>query len=183
MNTSAFLRTLRQHPALPLVFRAGRATISPGYHLTEVKRVGYETMDCGAQTHRWSETQFELWVPRAAAAVAGRGHMPADKFARIVDRVEKELPLAGEATARIFASFEGQPPALYEIGAVTPRDGQLEIELSADRTRCKAAERGVAAATGGCCGSEENSAGESDAEEGCGCTPTGHRGAKLACCA
>ncbi|WP_415908868.1 DUF6428 family protein [Oleiharenicola sp. Vm1] len=63
MKTSAFLSALRAHVALPVVFRAGAAVIPSSYHLTEVKRVAYETMDCGAMTHRWSETQFELWVP------------------------------------------------------------------------------------------------------------------------
>src|SRR5690349_12378726 len=105
MKTSSFLTALRAHPERPLVFRAGTEIASPGYHLTEVKRVGYETMDCGAMTHRWSESQFEIWVPSLNAVTAGRGHMPAAKFLRIIERVEAELPLDGEATARIHASF------------------------------------------------------------------------------
>ncbi|MDP3166646.1 MAG: DUF6428 family protein, partial [Hydrogenophaga sp.] len=109
MKTSSFLTALRAQTGMPLVFRADRETVAPGYHLTEVKRVAYETMDCGAMTHRWAETQFELWVPAGAEGVAGRGHMPAGKFLRIVDRVTAELPLNEEATARVHASFGGQP--------------------------------------------------------------------------
>lgn len=152
MNTSSFLASLRAHPGLPLVFRAGGRIIPAGYHLTEVKRVTYQTMDCGALRHDWSENQFELWAPAPAGALPARGHMPADKFLRIVDRVEGELPLAGDALARIHTSFDGQPAALYDVTAITPGADGLWIELAPDRTRCKAAERRGADAAGAACG-------------------------------
>lgn len=168
MKTSSFLAALRAHASLPLVFRAGRETVSPGYHLTEVKRVAYETMDCGAMTHRWAESQFELWVPAGTAGAAGRGHLPAEKFLRIVDRVEAALPLHDAATVRIHASFAGQPAALYEVEAVSAAEGKLWIELGADRTRCKAAERRVAASSGGCCGTPDDNEEGTANEAGCG---------------
>lgn len=176
MKTSAFLSALRAHVALPVVFRAGAAVIPSAYHLTEVKRVAYETMDCGAMTHRWSETQFELWVPPLAGAEPGRGHLPAGKLLAIIARVEKELPLDGDVPARIFAALGDAPAALYDIAAVTARDGQLQVELTADRTRCKAAERRAAAApAGGCCGTTSD-----DAESACCSASAGPRVA--ACC-
>lgn len=185
MKTSEFLTILRSHSRLPLVFRAGLKTVSPGYHLTEVKRVSYETMDCGAMTHRWSETQFELWVPPTADFGPGRGHMPAEKFLRIIDRVEADLPLNGEAEARIHASFADQPAALYEIGSIEAHGGQLAIELRPDRTRCKAAERRLAALAPACCGSgDENYTAAADEAGGCGCgagaVSTGKT--EVACC-
>ena len=106
MTTTSFLASLRLHADLPLAFRLGSArtsSLAPGYHLTEVKRVAYETMDCGAMTHRWSETQFELWVPPLVGALPGRAAMPAGKFLQIVDRVQGTLPLDGEAVARVVA--------------------------------------------------------------------------------
>ncbi|MBX3737008.1 MAG: hypothetical protein KF715_09985 [Candidatus Didemnitutus sp.] len=154
MKTSAFLSSLRAHAALPVVFRSGSVEIAPQYHLTEVKRVAYETMDCGAQTHRWSETQFELWVPSLTGDQPGRDHMPAGKFLAIIDRVEKELPLDGDTPARIFVALGDAPAALYDIASVHAVDGRLHIELTADRARCKAAERRTATLTGGCCGSD-----------------------------
>src|SRR3954470_16464526 len=102
MNTSRLRSTLRSHADLPLVLAAGTHTIPPGYHLTEVKRVAYDTMDCGSAIHHWTETQFEISSP-------GRpfqgGHMSAGKFLQIVDRVAARLPLESEAIARIHASF------------------------------------------------------------------------------
>lgn len=182
MNTSSFLTVLRTHAGLPLVFRAGGDLVAPGYHLTEVKRVSYETMDCGAMTHRWTENQFEVWVPASAGATADRGHMPAGKFLRIVDRVDAELPLEGDAIARIHASFPGHPAALYEIADAAVRDGRLWVELRPDRTRCKAAERRAAAVPDADSGDPAVAAGEPEAEAACGCA-AGRGGASVACCA
>jgi hypothetical protein len=183
MKTSSFLTSLRTHPGLPLVFRADQKTVSPGYHLTEVKRVSYETMDCGAMAHRWSESQFEIWVPSRADSTPGRGHMPAEKFLRIVERVEAELHLQGDSIARIHASFEGQPASLYDIEEIVVRDGALWAGLSPDRTRCKAAERSGAGVSGKCCGAASAAPEKAEAGASCGCGAVkSESAATMACC-
>ncbi|HUG09572.1 MAG TPA: DUF6428 family protein [Opitutaceae bacterium] len=155
MNTSEFLDALRARPELPLAFSTSAGTVPAGYHLTEVKRVSYETMDCGAVSHRWAETQFEIWAPPVVGALPGREPMSAGKFLKIVDRVERELPLDGDSQARILAEIGGKPAVLSAIESVTVSKGRLEVALTADRTRCKAAERRVGELTGGCCGTGE----------------------------
>jgi hypothetical protein len=175
MKTSSFLSLLRANPALPLVFRTDSHAISSHYHLTEVKRVSYETMDCGAMTHRWSETQFELWVPPLVGALPGRNHMPAGKFLSILDRVEKELPLDGETPARVFVALGDAPAALYDVASVTAQDGRLWVGLTPDRARCKAAERRVASLTGGCCGPARD-------DDSPACCSSTREPATVACC-
>ena len=182
MNTASFLSALRAQPALELVFRSGGRLVSPGYHLTEVKRVAYDTMDCGSQTHRWNETQFELWVPPLVGALPGRGHMPAAKFLAILDRVERSLPLDAAAPARIHATFDGQPAALYDVASVTPVEGRLWVELTPDRARCKAAERSLATATGGCCQPDPQETAQASGT-GCGCSVPDAKRENTACCA
>lgn len=188
MKTSAFLTALRAHAGLPLVFRTADAAISSHYHLTEVKRVSYETMDCGAMTHRWSETQFELWVPPLVGALPGRDHMKAGKFLAIVDRVEKELPLDGETSARVFVSLGDHPAALHDVASVVPVEGILWINLTTDRARCKAAERRVCNLVGGC---GDNANGGADApccsaepkpEPAAACCGSAAPAATAACC-
>ena len=190
MQTSTFLAELRTHAGLPLVFQRGDKTVSPSYHLTEVKRVSYETMDCGAITHRWAESQFEVWVP--AAPEAGRTHMAAGKFLKIVDRVQADLPLAEAVTARVLVAFGAEPAALHDIGAVRVADGKLRVELVPDRARCKAAERRSALQGGGCCGAgshRDEGTAVADAtvveasEVGCGCAPRWATQPVAACCA
>ncbi|MBI2813626.1 MAG: hypothetical protein HYX71_05035 [Opitutae bacterium] len=186
MKTSAFLATLRAHPALPVVFRHGGDTVPAGCHLTEVKRVAYETMDCGALTHRWSETQFELWTPPLNSLNPLRGPMPARKILAILDRVEKELPLVGDTDARVHTSLGSGVTALWDIASVAPTGGQLVVALTPDRTRCKAAERQVGRLTGGCCRSEPGLGDKAASGAACGCSgseqTTGKREA-AACCA
>ncbi len=154
MKTAEFLSALRGHAGLPVHFSLGRGRAVPaGYHLTEVKRVAFETMDCGAATHRWQETHFELWVPplRGLRPV----HMPAEKFLGIVGRVEAALSLDGAAEAKVFFGEHGRSAVLCTIEEVAPVSGRLEVRLAADAARCKAAERrleGVAAKITSCCG-------------------------------
>lgn len=184
MNTSSFLSALRAQPGLELVFRSVGRPLAPGYHLTEVMRVAYDTMDCGGQTHRWSETQLELWVPPLAGILPARGHMPAAKFLAIIDRVEATLPLAGEAPVRIHAALDTQPPSLFDVVAVTPGEGRLWIDLTPDRTRCKAAERSLAAVTGGCCQPAlDASASTPAAGAACGCGQPAGKPEPAVCCA
>lgn len=183
MKTAAFLTILRAHPARPVVFRHGGDSVPSGYHLTEVKRVTYETMDCGAKTHQWDETQFELWTPPLNSLNPLRGPMPAGKLLAIIARVERELPLAGDADARIHTSLGGGVTALWDIASAAPSGGQLVVALTPDRTRCKAAERQVGRLTGGCCGSEPNDQVAPGAA--CGCSGSEQTSAKrdtAACC-
>jgi hypothetical protein len=181
MKTSSFLRELRQHGSFPLTFHTpSGAVVAPGYHLTEVKRVAYDTVDCGAEAHRWAETQFEIRAPSTIEPLAPP--MAAGKFLGIVDRVERQLPLDGDAPARVFTSFPGQPAALFDINRVEAHDGTLTVTLSPDRTRCKASERAQAAAGQGCCGSAADQDGE---QRACGCSTTAAASTRSAatCCA
>jgi hypothetical protein len=181
MKTSSFLAELRRHSNLPTVFRAGENFIAPHYHLTEVKRVSYETMDCGALSHRWSETQLELFEPPTPEI--GRTHMPARKFLQIIDRVERDLPLQSDAVVRIHAAFQGQPPALYDVAGIAVIDGALSIELSPDRTRCKAAERRACLIGGGGAVPDRAETFAAQVGGGCGCAATTSAPAEAACCA
>lgn len=156
MKTNAFLSALRAHAGLPLVFQSDSGHVSPGYHLTEVKEVSFRTMDCGAMAHRWTENQFELWVPPSAEEATDRGHMPADKFLRIVDRVQREIPLDGDADAKVYAAVGDLPAVTYSVESVGGQGERLVVSLRADAARCKARERRVGQACG--CGTVNASA-------------------------
>ena len=172
MKTSEFLSTLRSHSVRPLFFALGRGRHVPaGYHLTEVKRVAFETMDCGAMTHRWRETHFELWtspLPEIRSAF-----MVAEKFLGIVGRVEEKLPLDGDAEAKIYFGDGDSLAALYSVDAINDAGGRLEVRLAADKTQCKAAQRrlkGLVSAVTSCCSGEKNEGSAAEAGGCCGGT-------------
>ena len=172
MKTSEFLSTLRAHHDRPLFFSLGRGRhVLPGYHLTEVKRVAFETMDCGAMTHRWRETHFELWtspLPEIRPA-----YMAAGKFLGIVGRVEEKLPLDGETEAKIYFGDGDSLAALYSVDALTVAHDRLEVRLAADKTQCKAAQRrlkGLVSSVASCCTGAAKEDGAAETSGCCGVT-------------
>ena len=63
MTTQDFIAQLRRAPDKLLLFvNAGGDTIHAGYHLTEIKAAKFDTVDCGGEKNRWSETVMQLWV-------------------------------------------------------------------------------------------------------------------------
>lgn len=183
MKTSEFLSILNANRGLPLFFSLGRGRSVPaGYHLTEVKRVAYETMDCGAMTHAWRESHFELWglpVPEFRPA-----YMAAGKFLAIVGRVEGKLPLHGDATAKIYYGGKDVLAALYAIEGIAVADGRLEVELTVDRTQCKAAQRKLkqlVASVTPCCRNQEPED-RASADAGCGGAGPEESGQAAGCC-
>jgi hypothetical protein len=110
--------------------------------------------------------------------------MTARKFLAIIDRVEPALPLDGTAVARIHAGFDGLPAALYDVASVTAAEGRLWIELTPDRTRCKSAERRLAALTGGEGAPEAGApAASASTRTGCGCGEAQTAPGAATCCA
>ena len=89
--TRAFLDILRAaKPDQQLVFQLDEAPlVAAGYHVTEVKAVTYNTMDCGGVADKWEETIIQLWNPGDEPE---REYMTVRKFLAIYDRVAKHIP-------------------------------------------------------------------------------------------
>ena len=80
-RTQAFLDTLAPHQALPLIFTlSGEVLVHEGYHVTEVKAVSIQAMDCGGRPDAWNETVVQLWNP---GDEGDRGFMTVGKFLEI----------------------------------------------------------------------------------------------------
>src|SRR5437016_6255088 len=98
MKTKEFIEALRNAPDRPLIFVNEEGDrIHAGYHLTEIKAASYDTVDCGGQGNRWSETVLQLWVPEEA----DDDYMTAGKFIRIFDSVRAKIPLQEDVDLRI----------------------------------------------------------------------------------
>lgn len=160
MKTSELLNALRARPNLPLAFSTAAGRVSAGFHLTEVKRVTHETVDCGAVGHHWTENQFELWTP--SNPEPGRLPMLASKFLRIVDKVCESLDLDGEIEARVFGRVEDGPDQLHRITSIEAAAGSpsIEVRLEPVTASCKARDRREAETPAGssCCGSSDSAA-------------------------
>ncbi|CAN5745154.1 hypothetical protein BH23DEI1_BH23DEI1_12830 [soil metagenome] len=139
MTTEEFLAQLERHRDHRLAFRAGAATVSPGYHVTEIKAVTIDAVDCGGRSTSWKETTFQLWSPSAEPA----GElMSVTKFLGIYHRVGSMVPIERDARVRAEYGPPGEIAVSYVVTDVVAQDdGVLEVRLAAPAVACKGHDR------------------------------------------
>lgn len=136
-STATLMDALRTSAQRPLEFHLdGRLLIGPGYHVTEVKAVSIEAMDCGGQAASWRETVIQLMD--GSAEDAASGFMTNRKFLAIYDRVTGRIPVRAEAEAR-FEYGSAQSAALqYHVTRLEVQPERLIIHLRQPGVQCKA---------------------------------------------
>lgn len=160
--TAALIDALRASAQRPLEFHlGGQLLVSPGYHVTEIKAVSIEAMDCGGQAASWRETVIQL-MDGSAEDAAG-GFMTNRKFLAIYDRVTARIPVRDEAEVR-FEYGNAQAAALqYHVTQLEVQPERLVVHLRQPGVQCKAGEAcglpaggppvtGSCAPDSGCCG-------------------------------
>ena len=174
MNTRAFLTTLASYPDRALVFEMDNQRIKPGYHVTEIKAVSTQSMDCGGQGDAWTETVIQLWTPGDSGE-----YMRVSKFLNIYRRVASQVPVAEEGEVRLEYGEVGAPAISYFVKDVRLK-GEVVVRLEPPFVACKEVERSasgdvpdnmnelpVANAASGCC-TPEPSASSSKQTSCCG---------------
>ena len=147
MTTQDFIAQLRRAPAKPLLFvNAEGDTIHAGYHLTEIKAAKFDTVDCGGEKNRWSETLMQLWVP---ANEISEQFMTAGKFLSIYERVSCMIDVDAAAEVRFEYGDENFFPSNYHVDSVIEETEALRVELRPPQMTCKARDRRAAGSS--CC--------------------------------
>ena len=147
MTTEDFIAQLRRAPKKPLLFvNADGDTIHAGYHLTEIKAAKFDTVDCGGEKNRWSETIMQLWVP---AIETSEQFMTAGKFLSIYEKVSSMIDVDPAAEVRFEYGDENFFPSNYHVDSVMDQADALRVELRPPQTTCKTRDRRAAGAT--CC--------------------------------
>ncbi len=145
MQTQTYLATLSQHTDKYLVFEyAAGQHVAPGYHVTEVMNVTYESVDCGGQANFWRETVVQLMEPGPKDKPE---FMMVEKFLNIYHRVAASVPVRGEAEIRFEYGDALRPAMLYHVGEIALEDEHLVVRLVPPGVTCKARDR-----ANGCCG-------------------------------
>ena len=160
MKTQEFLQLLETHKNTSLLFEyTPERLVGANYHITEVKHITVDSVDCGAQTDAWKETIIQLW--ESPSEIGKTEYMSSYKALAILKKVGtmKAFDLDSEVkfeygnsifhTAQLFVND-------YEI-----RNNNLLFKLAIEKTDCKAKET---------CGIPE--AVEAEAEDAC-CAPGG----------
>ena len=98
MKTVEFLNLLREFPNKTIRFAyAPSQFVKQGYHITEVKHLTIDTVDCGGRSHFWKETIIQLWEDPSNTDTS---YMSAFKALSILKKVAKTKPFVQEATLK-----------------------------------------------------------------------------------
>lgn len=148
-QTAAFLDAIRAVSPRPLEFRLYGETLVPaGYHVTEVKAVSIESMDCGGKANTWRETVIQLMD--GSPAEAQQGFMTTQKFLSIYDRVVARVPVHAEAEVRFEYGNVTAPAMQFHVASVDVQPEQVVVDLRHPGVMCKAS--GASSSEGQCCG-------------------------------
>jgi len=162
-TTLAFHTALSGQAQRPLEFWLnGELLVGPGYHVTEVKAVTIEAMDCGGKAASWRETVIQLMDGSTEEAKAG--FMTSRKFLAIYDRVTRKIPVRDEAEVRFEYGNDRSPALQYHVRQIEAQAERVIVHLQTPGVQCKA---------GDACGAPSRSTGEVEGcapESGC-CTP------------
>lgn len=139
MITSEFLNLLQDQKEKSLVFEYQPGQIVPAnYHITEVKNITIDSVDCGAGTDSWNETIIQLW--ESPSEVGKTEFMTAFKALAILNKVDKMRAMDRDAELKFEYSNDQFHTAQLFVDDYIWNNEKLVIKLSIKKTDCKARE-------------------------------------------
>ena len=139
MNVSEFLNLLKEHQGKSLLFQyAPQQLVGANYHITEVKHINVESVDCGAQTDSWNETVIQLW--ESPTDLGKTDYMSAFKALGILNKVGQMKPYDLTSEVKFEYSNNLFHTAQLFVNDFEIYDNNLVLNLSIQKTDCKAKE-------------------------------------------
>jgi len=160
MKTQELFALLQEHPEKALLFEyTPNQYVGANYHITEVKHVNIDAVDCGAGTDAWNETIIQLW--ESPSEIGKTAFMSTYKALGILNKVGKMKPYDLDAEVKFEYSNKTFHTAQLFVNDFEIQTNKLIIKLAIEKTDCKA---------NAVCGVVDKVKEELVAEEGC-CTP------------
>lgn len=167
MTTQTFLDLLANNPQKELVFEYEANQFIPVYHITEVKNVHFESIDCGGNAHEEYQTITQLWI--SPKDFLEKKCMTAEKALKIYNIVDGVKPMRRETQIFFEYGYKDLRTSIYSIEEVVETSDQLIIKMFVPKTACKPAqeviEKGQAALN--CCAPVQQVVGKAKAGMGC----------------
>ena len=137
MKTKEFIRVLEKNLSKELLFEyENNKYVGTNYHLTEVKNVSFDTVDCGGKSNSWKETQLQLW--ESPKEIGKTTYMTVDKIHSIIKKVNEIKPLNVDTTIRIEYGNDNFHTSVMDIDKIESRSDKIIVKLFAEATLCKA---------------------------------------------
>jgi len=139
MQTQEFLSLLKENPNKSLLFeyKEGKA-VGANYHITEVKNVTIDSVDCGAGSDFWKETIVQLW--ESPKEMDKKEYMSAFKALGILNKVDKIKPMERNVEIKFEYSNANFHTAQLFVNDYIVEDEKLLMKLGVQKTDCKAKE-------------------------------------------
>lgn len=135
MKTSEFLKILEKNPAKPLQFEYRTdQVVGKAYHITEVKNVHIDSVDCGGNLHTYDETIVQLWIDNNEKQ---ERHMSAERALKIFTIVDKKKPLLQDTPIFFEYGDDVTPTSVYQVDQVKNEIGRILVKMSVPATVCK----------------------------------------------
>ena len=139
MNTLDFLELLEENKDKDLLFEyMPQQFVRPNYHITEVKHLHVDSVDCGAGTDSWKETVIQLWEDRSETEISKS--MSTLKALGILKKVGKIKNYAPNSEVKFEYGNSIFHTAHLYIADFRKEEKNLIINLSVTKTDCKAKE-------------------------------------------
>ena len=137
MKTQEVLSLLEEHKNSALLFEyAPNQLVGANYHITEVKHVKIDAVDCGANTDDWNETIIQLW--ESPSEIGKTEYMTAFKALSILKKVGTMKPYDMDAIVKFeYSNSLFHTAQLHVVGAQLI-ENNLIFRLSVKATDCKA---------------------------------------------
>tara|TARA_B110000003_G_scaffold272845_1_gene309499 strand:+ start:3354 stop:3845 length:492 start_codon:yes stop_codon:yes gene_type:complete len=137
MTTQEFFNILKEHPGKSLLFQyMPGQLVGANYHITEVKHITVESVDCGAREDSWKETIIQLW--ESPSEIGKIDFMSCHKALAILNTVGKIRPYTNTSTVRFEYSNTLFHTAQLFVSAVEVTNVSLLVHLATQKTACKA---------------------------------------------
>ncbi|RRQ49669.1 hypothetical protein DZC72_03500 [Maribacter algicola] len=139
MKTHEFLSFLQENPNKNLLFeyKPGEL-VGANYHITEVKNVTIDSIDCGANPDFWKETIIQLY--ESPLEKDKREYMSAYKALSILNKVDKIKPMERDVEVKFEYSNPNFHTAQLFVNDLEISGENLIVKLGVEKTDCKAKE-------------------------------------------
>lgn len=137
MKTHEFLSVLKEHSDKSLLFEYQPGSlVGANYHITEVKNITIDAVDCGANTDFWKETIIQLW--ESPKEIDKRDYMSAFKALGILNKVDSIKPMEKDVEVKFEYSNSDFHTAQLFVNDFEVIGNQLIMKLGVEQTDCKA---------------------------------------------
>lgn len=139
MKTQELFTLLENNRNKSLLFEyAPNQTVAANYHITEVKHITIDSVDCGANTDAWKETIIQLWEsPKEAGKTE---FMTVSKALSILKKVGNMKPYNLDSEVKFEYSNATFHTAQLYVNDYEVKNENLLLKLAVEKTDCKAKE-------------------------------------------